>query len=536
MLILAVIASMLAFAATICSVIILRGSRSSNRDLLGRDALIPLASDLEVVRASVGGFSVLLREECERGVATTTAGLATGRLETRENSDHLRSALVEGLAIITKALADSDQRTEVSARLAFEAFAAGQKTCVDDLGQQVETLRKDVTANIELWRQAHVREQGEARREQTDALTVSRETIDGRMDKLSALIAEEQEKARKAVAGSLEMLRQNNEDKLEQMRATVQEKLDATLGTRLDASFKVVTERLESVHRGLGEMQTLAQGVGSLQRTLASVKGRGVWGELQLHTLLSDILTPDQYESQCRVCPDGKEIADFAIKMPGGADGQPLRLAIDAKFPMDVYERFCDAYEIGEAAAIKAAGKALEDRVLAEARSVSSKYVHPPFTTDFAVLYLPTEGLFAEVARRPALLNRLRSEYHIIVAGPTTLTALLGSLSMGFRTLAIQKRSSEAWTVLGQVKAEFEKSGDVWTKLVRQLETASKTAESAGTRHRAVARSLRAVESVPLEASVEEALAGVSEEAIFDEIVSSSPALAAQDLFTTEPA
>jgi DNA recombination protein RmuC len=416
------------------------------------------------------------------------------------------------LSELSRTVAEQLKWSTDASREDFEAFSSGQKAAIGELASKVESMAKELGVSVESWRATQQDALAAARQEQTEALTASRGVIDNRLEKLSETFAWEQEQARKTIAESLEAVRRDNEAKLEQMRATVQEKLDATLGERLDASFKVVSEHLESVHKGLGEMQALAQGVGSLQRTLTNVKTRGIWGELQLQTLLSDLLTQEQYERQCRVTPDGGELADFAVRMPGGSDGQPVRLVIDAKFPMDVYDRYTEAWESGDKDAYLAAGKALEDRIVAEAKSIRSKYVHTPYTTDFAVMYLPTEGLFAEVVRRSELFHRLRQDHKVIVAGPTTLTALLGSLSLGFRSLAIQKRSSEAWTVLGKVKTEFEKSGTVWEKLVKQLETASKTAGDAGVRHRSVARSLRTVEAVPIDAPPSRPIGGLAED------------------------
>jgi DNA recombination protein RmuC len=291
-------------------------------------------------------------------------------------------------------------------------------------------------------------------------------------------------------------MRKDNEAKLEQMRATVDEKLQGTLETRLGESFKIVSERLEQVHKGLGEMQTLATGVGDLKRVLTNVKSRGGWGEVQLGMLLEDLLTAEQYAKNVRIRPDSGETVEFAVRLPGKGDGVPLFLPIDAKFPQEDYDRLLSAHESGLPDEVEKSALALERAVRAQAKSICEKYVHPPHSTDFAIMYLPTEGLFAEVARRPGLCSDIQATHRVMLTGPTTLAALLTSLQMGFRTLAIEKRSSEVWQVLGAAKAEFRKYGEVWNKLERQLETAKKTVEEAGRRTRAVERTLRDVETI----------------------------------------
>ncbi len=303
---------------------------------------------------------------------------------------------------------------------------------------------------------------------------------------------------RTTLQGQLSSLQQGNEVKLDQMRATVEEKLQTTLEARLGESFRLVSERLEQVHRGLGEMQSLAAGVGDLKRVLSNVKSRGTFGEVQLAALLEQVLAPDQYASNVVTRPGTNERVEFAIRMPG-RDETPVWLPVDAKFPSEDYERILAAQESADREAFDAAARALENRIRLEARTLREKYVEPPHTTDFAILFLPTEGLFAEVLRRPGLSEALNRELRIVVAGPTTLFAMLNSLQMGFRTLALEKRSAEVWQVLGAVKTEFGKFGDVLGRLKSQLQTASNTIDSAETRTRAMTRALRAVEALPAE-------------------------------------
>ena len=319
--------------------------------------------------------------------------------------------------------------------------------------------------------------------------------------RLAALAADNEKRIgemRGTLEGQLKTLREDNAAQLEKMRATVDEKLHSTLETRLGESFRLVSERLEAVQRGLGEMQSLAAGVGDLKRVLTNVKVRGGWGEVQLDGILEQVFAPDQYARGVMVKPGSREMVDFAIRLPGrGEHESPVWLPIDAKFPHEDYERLLDAQERADAEAAKTAGTQLERTIRAEARSIREKYVEPPHTTDFAVLFLPTEGLYAEVIRRPGLVDALQREHRVVVAGPTTLTALLNSLQMGFRTLAIEKRSSEVWRVLGAVKTEFGKFGEVLDKVGEKLEQAQKQIAHTGVRTRAIERKLRAVESLP---------------------------------------
>jgi DNA recombination protein RmuC len=294
-------------------------------------------------------------------------------------------------------------------------------------------------------------------------------------------------------------LQAGNETKLEQMRATVEEKLQTTLEARLGESFRLVSERLEQVHRGLGEMQSLAAGVGDLKRVLGNVKTRGGFGEVQLAALLEQVLTPEQYAVNVATRPNGRERVEFAIRLPG--TDAPCWLPIDAKFPVEDYERLQLAQERADLAAIEECARALEECVRREARRIRDKYVEPPHTTEFALLFLPTEGLYAEVLRRPGLVESLQREQRIVITGPTTLAAMLNSLQMGFRTLALEKRSAEVWQVLGAVKTEFGKFGEVLARLKEQLAAASNTIDKAETRTRQMTKALRGVEALPAEES-----------------------------------
>ncbi len=324
------------------------------------------------------------------------------------------------------------------------------------------------------------------------------DTLTTQLQSISDSNARRMGEVRETLEKQLAQLQQTNSAKLDEMRRTVDEKLQNTLETRLGQSFKQVADRLEQVHKGLGEMQTLAQGVGDLKHLLTNVKTRGIFGEAQLAALLEQVFTVDQYAAQVVTRRGGKNPVDFAIKLPGRAEsGDPLWLPIDAKFPSDDYERLLDAQGRADGPGAEIAGKALEMRIRLEARSISEKYIEPPYTTDFAILFLPTEGLYAEVLRRPGLIECLQREHRITLAGPTTLLAMLNSLQMGFRTLALEKRSSEVWQVLGAVKTEFSKFGDVLAKVKMQTETVLNTLHSAEQRSRVMGKALRNVEALP---------------------------------------
>ena len=294
------------------------------------------------------------------------------------------------------------------------------------------------------------------------------------------------------------MLRAENAQKLEQMRSTVDEKLQATLEQRLGASFRQVSERLEQVHRGLGEMQSLATGVGDLKRVLTNVKSRGTWGEVQLGALLTDLLQPGQYAQNVATRPGSKERVEYAVRFPGRSDdGAPCWLPIDAKFPLDDWQRLQDAIERADAAAVDASRRALDQFFKVQARMIRDKYVETPHTTDFAILFVPTEGLFAEAMSRPGLADTLQREFRVTLAGPTNLAAMLNSLQLGFRTLAIENRSTEVWRVLGAVKTEFGRFGALLAKTKDKLDQVGRTLDDASRKSTTIARKLRDVEALP---------------------------------------
>ncbi|MGE5453479.1 MAG: DNA recombination protein RmuC [Acidobacteriota bacterium] len=355
-------------------------------------------------------------------------------------------------------------------------------------GQQAAALREAQSAALARFNEA-----------QEAALRRLGEGVSDQLRGLSEANERRLTEVRTTVETRLQALQADNEKKLEQMRQTVDEKLHATLEARLGESFKQVAERLELVHRGLGEMQRLASDVGSLNRVLNNVKTRGIFGEVQLAGLLEQVFTPEQYAVNVETVPGSGARVEFAIRLPGrGGDADhSLWLPIDAKFPREDYERLLDAQERADLAAVDLAGKAIEQRLRQEARTIKDKYLAPPHTADFAILFVPTEGLYAEALRRPGLVEAMQRECRVMLAGPTTLLATLNSLQMGFRTLALEKRSSEVWQVLGAVKTEFAKFGDVLAKTRKKLDEASNVISSVETRTRVMGRALKQVEAMP---------------------------------------
>ena len=458
-----------------------------------------------------------------------------GLEETGLNDVVLWSLLALGLLNVLLLLWLALRRTDAAAAQAVEqgkaellaALRASSERLERELRREISESsrggRQELTTTFATFQQTLVQQGAEATRTQNTQIdafgqqlallqkTLS-DTLTTQLQGLSESNARRMAEVRQTLEAQLAQLQLSNAAKLDEMRATVDEKLQTTLQARLGESFKQVADRLEQVHKGLGEMQTLAQGVGDLKHLLTNVKTRGMFGEAQLAALLEQVFVPDQYAVQIATRPGSKNLVDFAIKLPGKSDnGEPLWLPIDAKFPNEDYERLLDAQGRADVVAAEAAGKALEARIRLEAKSMAEKYVEPPYTTDFAILFLPTEGLYAEVLRRPGLMEVLQREHRITLAGPTTLLAMLSSLQMGFRTLALEKRSSEVWQVLGAVKTEFGKFGDVLAKVKSQTETVLNTLNSAETRSRAMGRVLRQVEALPDEQS--QALLPVDKEA-----------------------
>lgn len=340
------------------------------------------------------------------------------------------------------------------------------------------------------------------RQELTGGLTQSRDSLEKKLDQLRDKNDEKLEAIRKTVEVRLESLQKDNAEKLEKMRNTVDEKLQSTLEKRLSESFKMVSERLELVHKGLGQMQTLASDVSDFKRVLTNVKTRGTWGEVQLENLLEQVFIKDHYDKQVRVNPGSNDVVDFAIRLPDKSSEKGfIYLPIDAKFPLEDYQRLVVAQEKGQLLESAAAQKAMVARVKAEAKSIKSKYIAPPRTTDFAVLYVPTEGMFAEILREPGLFEMLQTEYRVTIAGPTTIAAILSSYQLGFRTLAIAEQTGQVWELLTGIKGEFGKFGDLLDKTREKLVQATKTIDSASTKSRTIERKLGKVQQLADKAS-----------------------------------
>lgn len=413
-----------------------------------------------------------------------------------------------GLASVVLLVALLLRKPPAPENVRVELLAANERTERElrrEIGDSARGLRTELTQTLTAFQEALMKQGAETARTQNtqiDAfaqqLALTQKTIADSLRDLSEANARRIAEVRATLETQLNAMQQTNAAKLDEMRQTVDEKLQTTLETRLGESFKQVAERLEQVHQGLGQMQVLAQGVGDLQRVLSNVKTRGIFGEVQLEALLEQVLTPEQYGKQVETRPNSNQRVDFAVRFPGRtADGVPVWLPIDAKFPREDYERLLDAQDRADQAGIDSASRALEVRIREEAKSICEFYLCPPYTTDFAILFLPIESLYAEVLRRPGLMDKIQRDYRVTLAGPTTLLAMLNSLHMGFRTLALEQQASEVWKVLGAVKTEFERYGK-WVEAVRhQVNRAAETLDKADTRAKQMQRALRKVEALP---------------------------------------
>ena len=413
------------------------------------------------------------------------------------------NVLMLGLVVIIFTKISADKKQDLTAPFAvlqssIDRLDRGLKeelaTNREEFGSSSKGLREEVSNSLSKFNESVLNRMNEnivAQLSQMDSFAKQLQTLttanEQRMDKL-----------RESVDTQLKLIQEDNAKRLEEMRKTVDEKLHETLEKRLGESFKLVSDRLEEVHKGLGEMQSLASGVGDLKRVLTNVKTRGVWGEIQLGNLLEQVLAPEQYAQNVATKPGSNDRVEFAIKLPGrDKEGTTVWLPIDAKFPQEDYQRLLDAQDQANLVLAEEAAKALEKRIKSEAKDIASKYISVPNTTEFGILFLPTEGLYAEVLRRPGLFDILMQEYRVVISGPTTLAALLNSLQMGFRTLAIEQRSSEVWSLLGAVKTEFGKFGDLLDKTGKKLQEAGNTIDNAARRSRAIERKLKDVQELP---------------------------------------
>ena len=420
--------------------------------------------------------------------------LSEARRDQLLSANQLRDGVTTQIAQLVSSTTDSDQQLR---DVMQEKFAGLQQQVThqltqfrDNQTQTTEQLKDSVQTNFSRLGS----ELRETNKELSSKVQSSLVDLTGKVQELSAANEQKQDALRQVVESRLDKLTESNNEKLEQMRQTVDEKLHTTLEKRLTDSFGLVTEQLGRVQLGLGEMKDLANGVGDLKRVLTNVKTRGGFGEVQLGLLLDQMLAPDQYVTNARIRKESQESVEYAIRMPGTEDGEPVLLPVDAKFPREAWERLEDAQNRGDQAGMKDAGTKLESVVRASAKTIKEKYIDPPTTTNFAVMFLPTEGLFAEVVRRPGLVDDLQSTFHVCLAGPTTFAALLTSLQMGFRTLAIQKKGSEVWRLLAATKFEFEKFGGLMAKVEKQVGTVQSTLKLVNSKTRTINRRLKGVE------------------------------------------
>lgn len=444
---------------------------------------IELNKKLEDVDRQLQRFEQLMRQEMEQSRDVYARQEKEARQELTETIRHFQESTTRQLESMQRKTGDMARENREELTAAMKTFQDGFEKNVHEFNQLQRQKFGDLTSRQE--EQVRSAEQ--------------------RLDRMRELLEQK-----------INEIRHENNVKLEQMRETVDEKLHKTLEHRLGESFKQVSERLEQVHQGLGEMQTLASGVGDLKKVLSNVKTRGVLGEYQLENLLEQLLTKEQYEKNVATIPGSAERVEFAVKMPGRNEGDnPVWLPIDAKFPTEDYQQLLDSYDSGDSNAIDQSRKKLIQRIKGDAKTIREKYVEPPHTTDFAILFLPFEGLYAEVLRLN-LFENLQREHRVMIAGPTTISAFLNSLQMGFRTLAIEKRSSEVWHLLGAVKTEFGKFGDVLAKTRKKLDEAGRVIDSAGTRTRVIERKLRDVQEIPHE-EVKQILGGEFSEPVEEE-------------------
>jgi DNA recombination protein RmuC len=540
------------FLLLIAILILLRGRRGAD-DLTGRltdvrafvERLEPFfraelrAFRLEVAeqsqqfRKEANGDARSLREELLGTVKLfgeqINEAVGNSRREQGEAADQLRESVQTTLVALGGELRDGSKQLSltIQERLGEVATTVNELTISNE--QRLEAIRQNVAAQLVELKGQQI-QSGEQLRESvqtnfsrlsTDLRETSRQLNEGiqqrltdvgiKVGDLSTANERSQESLRKTVEDRLDKLNESNAQKLEEVRITVDEKLHSTLEKRLTDSFGLVTEQLGSVQRGLGEMKDLATGVGDLKRVLTNIRSRGGYGEVQLEMLLDQMLSPEQYIKNANIRQGTQETVEFAIKLPGQANGESVLLPVDAKFPQEAWERLEDAQVRGDLESVKQAGERLETAIRTAAKDISVKYIEPPVTTNFAVMFLPTEGLFAEVVRRAGLVDELQTKYRVTVAGPTTFAALLTSFQMGFRTLAIQKKGSEVWKILAATKSEFEKFGGLMDRVERNIGTVQNTLRDVGTRTRAINRKLKDVETNDLQIQDPGALLGLDE-------------------------
>lgn len=464
--------------------------------LLASIAFVALLQIFILFRKQSGGDAQL---QASQMLLTQLQTLQTQSQQAQERTERSLREQVQSTAQATRQeLSGNFMQFQQTLAAQLTSVATLQNNQIDSFSQQLVKLNETNAQQLEQMRQALTVQGQTAREEQSLSLKRFADTLNQTLSSMTESNAQRMLEIRSTLEQKIQQLQADNAGKLEEMRKTVDEKLHATLEQRLGESFKQVSDRLEKVHQGLGEMQQLAIGVGDLKRVLTNVKTRGTWGEVQLEMVLEQMLTPEQYAKNVETVPNSGERVEFAIKLPGKDDERaPVWMPIDAKFPKEQYERLLEAAERADADGVAQAGKELERMIRNEAKTIAEKYLSPPLTTDFAILFLPTEGLYAEVMRRPGLADELQRLHRVTISGPSTLSALLNSLQMGFRTLVLEKRSSEVWQVLGAVKTEFSKFGDVLTATKNALVKAADNIDKAEVRTRQMTRKLKLVEALP---------------------------------------
>lgn len=476
--------------------------------LLASIAFVALLQIFILLRKQNGGDAQL---QASQMLLTQLQTLQTQSQQAQERTERSLREQVQSTAQATRQeLSGNFTQFQQTLAAQLTSVATLQNNQIDTFSQQLVKLNETNAQQLEQMRQALTVQGQTAREEQSLSLKRFADTLNQTVSSMTESNAQRMLEIRSTLEQKIQQLQADNAGKLEEMRKTVDEKLHATLEQRLGESFKQVSDRLEKVHQGLGEMQQLAIGVGDLKRVLTNVKTRGTWGEVQLEMVLEQMLTPEQYAKNVETVPNSGERVEFAIKLPGKDDERaPVWMPIDAKFPKEQYERLLDAAERADADGVAQAGKELERMIRNEAKTIAEKYLSPPLTTDFAILFLPTEGLYAEVMRRPGLADELQRLHRVTISGPSTLSALLNSLQMGFRTLVLEKRSSEVWQVLGAVKTEFSKFGDVLTATKNALVKAADNIDKAEVRTRQMTRKLKLVEALPTDTA--QSLLGLEE-------------------------
>ena len=465
------------------------------RRLIGFDASLTLR--LDALQLTVAGRLDETTKGLLAHLAQAQGDAVMARKELNDALSGFRTELTAAVSALALESVKSRETMAENAKLFETRIQERFETLTGATRQTLDSLKADISTQLGVM-SAALKDQLEGNSYQIkNQFSALQESVSQQLISLVQGSQQNAEQLRVALNERLAAIQLDNTTKLEEMRRTVDEKLHATLEQRLGESFKLVSERLEQVQAGLGEMKTLAASVGDLKRVMTNVKSRGTWGEMQLGAIIENVLTIDQYAKNVKTVPGNNELVEFAIRLPGKHEEHPIWLPIDSKYPVEHYQRLMDAYDAMDKLAIVQAGNAFETSMKFEAKKIVTKYISPPHTTEFAILYLPTEGLFAEVIRRPGLVEAIQNDCRVMITGPANLAAMLNSLQMGFKTLAIEKRSSEVWSLLGMVKTEFSKFGDIVDATKKSIDAAASKFNEVGVRTRAIQKRLRDVEELP---------------------------------------